>query len=520
MNAAESVAESAPQGKRTVAVIEIGSTGIRLLVGELDGSGGWKILDRAGKPVPLGRDVFMTGKVSLDSASLCLDILRGFREAISGWGIEVSAATCIATSALREARNRETFIDRIRLQTGFRVETVEGIEEIRLMHLALQWAVRERRSELARSNTMVIEVGGGSTEIMLLRRNKVAASHSLGVGTVRIQQQVESSMGSSRYLMRFLEESITTASERLSSELKLESVKSFVCIGSDARIAADMAGRRSSESYSTISRAAFTAFVEGIRGKTADELVEKLHIAYSEAEGMISGLLIVSLFLERTTAEEVIVPDVSIREGVLISMASGSADRDEFDSQVIAGAVALGRRYLFDEAHGMHVAKQALKLFDELEAEHGLGRRARLILEAAGILHDIGAFIKTSGHHKHSEYILANSELFGIMQADRAVLANVVRYHRKQSPQSTHVNFMGLEPELRLEVMKLSAILRVADALDRGHTQKVDIDRVERTETRLMIRMSVPADLSLERFSLAEKANMFEDVFGLKVTLA
>lgn len=512
--------EGTPGAKRTVAVVEIGSTGIRLLVGELDGEGGWKILDRAGKPVPLGRDVFTNGTVSLDTASLCLDTLRGFREALTGWGIAVDQAVCIATSALREARNSETFIDRIRIQTGFRVQTVEGIEEIRLMHLAIQWAVRERRAELARSNTMVIEVGGGSTEIMLLRRNRVAASHSLGVGTVRIQQQVASSMGSSRYLMRFLEESIGTAAERLSSELDLESVKSFVCIGSDARIAADKAGRRSGDSFSTVSREAFIAFVEGIRGKTADELIDKLRIAYSEAEGMIPGLLIARLFLERTTAEEVIVPDVSIREGVLISMAGGSEDREEFHSQVMAGAVALGRRYLFDEAHGMHVAKLALKLFDELVAEHALGRRARLILEAAGILHDIGAFIKTSGHHKHSEYILANSELFGVMQDDRAVLANVVRYHRKQTPQPTHVGFMGLEPGLRLMVMKLSAILRVADALDRGHTQKVDIAEIERTETRLIIRSSGPADLSLERFSLSDKARMFEEVFGLEVTLA
>jgi exopolyphosphatase / guanosine-5'-triphosphate,3'-diphosphate pyrophosphatase len=281
-----------------------------------------------------------------------------------------------------------------------------------------------------------------------------------------------------------------------------------------------MAGRRAGENFSTVGRAAFSSFVESIRGKTADELVDKLRIAYSDAEGMVPGLLIARLFLEKTTADEVIVPDVSIREGALISMATGSGGREEFHAQVIAGAVALGRRYLFDEDHGLHVARQALRLFDELEAEHGLDRRARLLLEAAGILHDIGTFIKTSGHHKHSEYILANSELFGFMQDDRAVLANVVRYHRKQTPQPTHVGYAGLEPGLRLTVLKLSAILRVADALDRGHTQKIDIASVERTETRLIIRTSGPADLSLERFSLAEKANMFEEVFGLKVTLA
>ncbi len=505
--------------KRLVAVVELGSTGIRLLVAELDGHGGWRIFDRAGKPVSLGRDVFTSGQVSLDTASQCLGILRGFRDVLTGWGLDVSAAECIATSALREARNRETFIDRVFLQTGFRVKTVEGIEEIRLMHLALNFAVRERRGELARSNSMVIEVGGGSTEIMLLRRNRIAAAHSLGVGTVRVQQQVESNMGSGRYLLRFLEENINTTCERLSSELKLDTVKSFICIGSDARIAADKAGSRVCDTYSVITRKAFVDFIERISSYQADELVQRLHIAYSDAEGMIPGLLVARLFLEKTTAEEIIVPDVSIREGVLINLASGADEVEEFHAQVIASALALGRRYLFDEEHGAHVTRLALKLFDELTVEHGLDKHARLLLEVAGILHDIGTFIKTSGHHKHSEYILANSEIFGLAQDDRAVVANVVRYHRKQSPQQTHVSYMGLEPGLRMIVNKLSAILRVADALDRGHTQHVDIHEIEKSETGLTLRSGNPMDLSLERFSLAEKAGMFEDVFGLKVLL-
>jgi exopolyphosphatase/guanosine-5'-triphosphate,3'-diphosphate pyrophosphatase len=506
--------------KRLVAVIEVGSTGIRLLVAELDGEGGWRIFDRAGKPVPLGRDVFTSGQISLDSASRCLSILRGFRDVLAGWGIDVADAVCIATSALREARNRETFIDRVRLQTGFLLKTVEGIEEIRLMHLALHYAIRERRAELARSNSMVIEVGGGSTEIMLLRRNRIAAAHSLGVGTVRIQQQVESSMGSGRYLMRFLEESINTTCERLSSELKLEGIKSFICIGSDARIAAEKAGHRACDTFSVLSRQAFMDFSKRISGYQPDDLVQNLRIAYSEAEGMIPGLLIARLFLERTDADEVIVPDISIREGILISMASGSDEREEFHAQVRASAVALGKRYHFDENHSQHVAKLALRLFDDLGPEHGLDGHARLLLEVAGILHDIGTFIKTSGHHKHSEYILANSEIFGLAEDERAVVANVVRYHRKQPPAPTHVNFMSLEPGLRMKVTKLSAILRVADALDRGHTQRVDIASTEKSETLLVVRTGGTVDLSLERYSLEEKANMFEDVFGLKVTLA
>ena len=136
-----------------------------------------------------------------------------------------------------------------------------------------------------------------------------------------------------------------------------------------------------------------------------------------------------------------------------------------------------------------------------------------------GLLHDIGTFIKTSGHHKHGEYIVANSEIFGLNRGDLTIVANVVRYHRKSPPASTHVNFIALPREDRIVVLKLAAIVRVADALDRGHDQRLRDAVFERREERFVIRAPSAADLSLERLSLAEKGDMFEDVFGLEPVL-
>jgi exopolyphosphatase / guanosine-5'-triphosphate,3'-diphosphate pyrophosphatase len=152
--------------------------------------------------------------------------------------------------------------------------------------------------------------------------------------------------------------------------------------------------------------------------------------------------------------------------------------------------------------------------------EHGLGRRERLLLELGAILHDVGTFIKTSGHHKHGEYMVANSEIFGLNRVDLTIVANVVRYHRKAPPASNHINFIALPREDRIVVMKLAAILRVADALDRGHDQRVRDAVFERREERFVIKVGDPADLSLERLSLAEKGDMFEDVFGLEPILS
>ncbi len=512
---------------KTIAVIEIGSTGIRLVVAEIDGEGGFKVLDRAGRPSRVGRDVFTSGYVSREALRESIAVLASYRELLRGYGIESTEARVIATSALREASNRDTFVDRVELQTGFKVNIVEDIEENHLMYLGVQHALQDERKRLSKSNAMILEVGGGSTEIMLLRRGKMTGAHSLRIGTVRVDEQVRGAGVSPTYLRQFLEDNVRTACDSLDSELPLDSVKTFIVIGSDARIAAARLASESSEGYAVVDRAKFIAFANEISALSAEDCVAKLRLPWSEAEGLGAGLAIESLFLERTDAETVVVPNVSIREGVLLSMSRGPDVEIEAEMrrQIIASAASLGRKFRYDEAHARHVADLSLGLFDGLMREHGLGARERLLLEAAGLLHDIGTYIRASGHHKHGEYIVANSEIFGLNRGDLTIVANVVRYHRKSAPSSMHLNYISLPREDRTVVMKLAAILRVADALDRGHNQRIGSLSIERREDRLAIRTEGAAgegpaiDLSLERLSLAEKSDMFEDVFGLEPIL-
>ncbi len=519
--------------RRILAVIEIGSTGIRLVIAELDYQGGYKVLDRAGKQSRIGRDVFTTGMVGREAVRECMAVLSSFRELMRGYGLSPKNARVIATSALREAQNRDTFVDRVALQTGFKVEVIEDIEENHLMYLGVQHALQDERKILSRSNALILEVGGGSTEIMLLRRGRMAAAHSLRIGTVRIDEQVRGAGVSHAYLRQFLEDNVRTACDHLDSELPLDSIKTFIVIGADARLAASRiaaalpeapAGQAPAggDEYSVVDRSDFIAFADEAAGLSPEECVAKLRVPWADAEGIGYSLTIERLFLERTGADSVVVPNVSIREGLLLSASLGpvAGIEAEMRAQVVASAASLGRKFHYDEAHARHVADLSLAIYDALVREHGLGSRERLLLEVGGLLHDVGTFIKTSGHHKHGEYIVANSEIFGLSRADLTIVANVVRYHRKAPPASTHVNFIALPREDRVVVMKLAAIVRVADALDRGHDQRVRDVAFERREERFAIRAPGGADLSLERLSLAEKGDMFEDVFGLEPILS
>ncbi|MDR1318375.1 MAG: HD domain-containing protein [Treponema sp.] len=505
---------------RLAAVLEIGSTGIRLLVAEISGDGRWKVLDRAGKPVALGRDVFTSGRVSRESLIECLAVLGNYREFLAGWGIADEDVHSIATSALRVARNRDIFVDRVRRETGFGLSIVEGIEENRLMYLAVRFALKNDVPLFWRANSMIIEVGGGSTEIMLLRRGRLVAAHSLKLGTILIGQVLKT--GIARVQERYLSENIRNTSELLSSELELAHVRVFVMAGNDARLASFQVGTELNEHCRLVSRQNFIDFAGEIQNYSIDECMQKLKISFAEAEGFVSGVLVCKLFLERTSAAQVIVPLTSLREGLLIDMAQGIDPylQEEFFSQIIASAVNLGRKYHFDEPHNRHVANLCMVLFDALSREHGMTRRERMMLEVAALLHDIGMFVRASGHQLHGQYIVVNSEIFGLHREEIDIISNVIRYHRGDPPSPTDIDYIALEREGRILVLKMASILRVADALDGGHSQRIKTIKVERKSETVALHTGDSRDLSLELMGLEEKAGLFQDVFGYKVILS
>jgi exopolyphosphatase/guanosine-5'-triphosphate,3'-diphosphate pyrophosphatase len=208
-----------------VAAVEIGSTGIRMMVATIDVSGDFKVLDRAGKPSRIGRDVFTAGHITREGMREVVAVLSSFRELLRGYGIEPSQARVIGTSALREAANRDTFVERISLQTGFKVRVLEEIEEHHLMYLAVQQALHDEQKTLTRSNAMVLEVGGGTTAVMLLRRGRMAATHTLRIGTLRLDEQMREAGTPKTYLRQFLESNVRSACDFLDDDLPLDSAR-------------------------------------------------------------------------------------------------------------------------------------------------------------------------------------------------------------------------------------------------------------------------------------------------------
>ena len=290
----------------TKAVIEIGSTGIRLLVVELTQSNSttsqWRTVDKSELPIPLGRDVFTTGIVSRDTLVSCLHIIYRFQEQLKAWHIQPENIAVIATSALRVAQNRDAVLDRIMVKTGYRVKVIDGIEQNRLMYLAVWNAFQDHRDLIENHNTIVLEVGGGATDIMLMAQGKIAGVHTLRLGTIIIERQLKS-MSSAQDTYRFLEDSIRVMRSSMDQELTFSHITQFVAVGQEAQIIAKNCGSQMGSKLWQISREQFSAFTDEVQSYSAEECVLKFKISYNEAQTFAIALMSYKFFLQSTQAE-------------------------------------------------------------------------------------------------------------------------------------------------------------------------------------------------------------------------
>ena len=502
-------------------VIEIGSTGVRLLVSEFTPDGKQSILDRSEKPLHLGKDVFTSGIISQETQNQLIQILKRYSEQIAAWGITPQETACFATSAFRDAKNADPVMDRILVQTGFRVRIIDGIEENKLMYLAVTDCLKDNPSFHKEDETVILNVGGSTTEIMMISNGKMAGVHSLRLGTVRVEQQMRTRTGSYDDIQRYIQESINNTKGSLDSELDLSEVKQFIAVGQDVTLAALLVGVPVSTFLWEINTTDFSFFIHEIQDYSIEECVAKFKLSYSDAETFKVSLLIYNKFLNFTKAEKILVPETNIRNGLLLSKNSLQNEelQNEFDSQIIASAKNLLIKYRGDEQHAECVRMIATKLYDTLKNEIALDDHARTLLETAAILHDIGGFIRYDNHNLHSNYIIRNSEIFGLSRKDNTIVSEIAKYHKGNSVPQDEDSFQMLPRSDRMTILKLTAILRIADAMDRGHIQKFNDFTIKVQQNTLIMNTKTSKNTVLERIALSEKAGMFESIFGYKVIL-
>ena len=502
-----------------IAAIDIGSSAIRMDVAEVRPDGAYRVLDSLKKGVQLGKDTFTEGHIGEETIRAACDSLRDFKRVMDTYGVMRYRA--VATSAVREATNSETFLDRVLMSTGLDVEIIDGSEENRLTLSAVAESLRGG-PDIAKGKTLLVEVGGGNADVNMLSKGELVQSGTFPLGSIRLRADTGPRTSTHDQQVKLLKRRITSVMASVRRSLELKEVSNLVTLGGDVRFAAQtLLGAAEDKGPAVIAREAFAEFVDAIARIPVDGLVQKYSLSYLDAETLTPALLTYLQLIKETQAESLIVVNTSIRAGILLDLLPSEPGKrlKKLTQQILSAARSLGRKYQYDENHAERVRELSELIFDEMKSEQRMNDTHRLYLQVAALLHDVGLFVSSRGHHKHSQYLISASGLFGLRQGELDIIGNVARYHRRALPQRTHTTYTSLERDERVLVSKLAAILRVANALDKLYLQKASDLKVTREGDRNVLTVPNVADLTMEKVALAERSDLFTEVFGKQIIL-
>ncbi|MCS6806313.1 MAG: Ppx/GppA phosphatase family protein [Acidobacteriota bacterium] len=496
----------------TIAAIDVGSNAMRLVVGSVNGSRGLQLLESLREPVRLGQDVFTQGLIGEPTLERAIEAFVRFRKVIDAHNVQRVRA--VATSAMREAFNRDIVIDRLTQASGIEVQVIDPEEEARLIHLAVNEALN-LKNKLA----MLVDIGGGSVEVTLAANGQIIATESFNMGTVRLLQKLEEKQRGQRQFNTLVREYVDATRRRLRKEIGQQKIDVCVGTGGNIETLGDLRQTLLNRQQNTlITDDELDAIIKQLQSLSYEERMRTLRLRPDRADVIMPAAIVLQKILKQAGVAEVMIPHVGLKDGLLLDIAQDvrNGRRNLHREQVLAAARRLGQKYAFDESHATTVANFAARLFDATESLHRLDEESRLLLEVAALLHDIGQFVHIVGHNKHSYYLLMATPLLGLTYAQRAIVANVARYHRKAFPTLKHEPYRNLSAKDRVVVCKLAALLRIADALDTEHAGKVHQFTLEYKKPKLIMRLHGEGDMLLEKWALQRKATLLEEVFGVK----
>lgn len=505
---------------RCVAVIDVGATSIRMEIAQIDSAGDIQTLTRLVRPIDLGKEAFTTRRFSRASIEQTAAILKSYRQVTREFGIDsIDQIRVVATSAVREATNRLQFLDRVFIATGLQIQIIDEAEVNWITYMGIQPHLNSN-PELHAAKSLVVEVGGGSTELLLIRSGNVLASETYRLGAIRLAQLLETLGAPISKRRSLMESQIGRTVSQIRESVRVDMPVEVISIGGDIRFAAGLIKPDwDREGLVTLALGKLERLTNQVIELDEDQLVRRFGLSFSEVETFAPALLTYLMIGKAFGKKSIYVSDTNLRDGLLHEIAAKVSLIATFRNQIIRSATSLGRRFDFDEVFAKHTAELASRLFVLLEEEHQLDRRYEVVLHLGALLHEIGYAINDRSNHKHAMYIVRNSEIFGLAQREVLLTALLTRYHRRASPQPSHEGYATLDLNHRVIVCKLAAILRLAIALNASRSGRIKDICCQIEGNRVVINTPGISDVALEQLAIQQNRALFEDVFGKSVLL-
>jgi len=506
----------------TFAAIDIGSNSVRLKIARLQ-AGRLKPLHEDREVTRLGEGVFKAGLLSPEAMSETVRVLRRFHRATQECGTDT--VRVVATAALRDARNSRAFLEWVRTRTGWAVEIISGLEEARLIHLGIVSTAR-----LGARNLLLVDLGGGSCELTLSRDGKLRDTVSLSLGAVRLTGEFLRHDPPRKSELKQLEGFVGRGIMRIQERIRSARVGTVIATSGTAAALVSMAGRRARPRRrprgALVTREMMRVMVKQLTRMPLAQRQKVPGIGPRRAEIICAGAVVFAELLERCHLAGFRYSPLGLRDGILAQMAA------EYDRSTRSGRAVETERweslqravehYHVELQHVLQVRDSALLLFSALKSVHQLPPEYREWLSAAALLYEVGDYVNRAGHHRHSYYIISNSEILGYTPQQRRIVAAIARYLGKSRPTPEDGPMSVLNPQEQAAVTKASMLLRIARALHMNHSQSVAQVGISARNGRVSLRITPRrgASLDLEIWAIQKDGDYFREVFGRELSVA
>lgn len=506
-----------------LAAIDIGTNSFHLIIVDVDEqTGNFKILGREREIVRLGSgtsDMKYLKPEAIERGVLALKRFKGLADSAD------AKIRAIATSAVREALNKNDFIGRVRKEVGIKIELASGFEEARYIYLGILQALPVYDKKI-----LLIDIGGGSTEFLIGQKKEIQYDNSLKLGAIRLttrffkEDKIDSKdVKDCRKFIRGTMNPVTRQIKDISFEQVIGSSGTILNVANVINIS--KGGSQDSKLNNFIfNRDDLNGMIETIlEAKSVKQISKIPGLDPSRADIILAGSLILEQIFKELKLKEMIVSEYALREGIIYDTIGNElkpAGKDHLQGIRYRSVIKIAENFKYEPEHSLHVTGLALQIFDQTRQLHMLSYSDREYLEAASILHEVGCFVSHSQHHRHSYYLIRNSELLGFTENEKEIIANIARYHRKSHPKPKHADFVKLSADDQVLVKKLASMLRIADGLDRTHSSSVKDIKVTIKEQDVIVKLEKKnsADtLELEIWGADSKKSLFEETYGVNV---
>lgn len=496
------------------AAIEVGSYEIEMKIFEISGKNGIRETDRIAHVVELGKKSYNEKYIDFEVIDEVCEVLYDFCKIMKSYG--VGGSRVCATSAVREAENCQNIVDRIYIRTGLKVDVLSNSELRYIYNKAI--ALKEKDYEsIIENGTVLVDMGSGSAQLTLFDRGKLITTQNILLGSLRVREVLARLSVSGANYRNVLEEYIDDDMEDVRKMFFRDTEISNMIVTGEY-VSALFGNRNKQTARTYVTKEEFEKRYDILLTSSADELEEKYNIPQEHVGVLIPSSMIYKKVLDITGAQHIWVPNVKLCDGMVAEYAEKNKKikfSKDFNNDILNASRVIAKRYMWNEEHVRFVEKSSLDIFDATKKIHGLGKREKLLLQIAAILHECGKYINVSYPGDCSFSIIMRTEIIGISHMERVMVANIVKYNTEDISFESLL-LQGIEKNDAMTVTKLAAILRLSNALDKTHKQKCRDMQLKLNEKELIITVNTFEDMTIERGLFPDKTFLFEQAYGIK----